>query len=221
MKIERVVLKLHGIKTDDGVTVTLEQSLSDRTKKPFDHLVRRKIPPISSRTRMTCTARCPRMIGPRYISQLTTHTPPCSQAVNLNDTELRTSVCRLHFTETTANNMRKRSKPNPDQRYFAVMASLMAIVDGDTEYPIASVTSDRIIVRASNPGQFEAEMTTLWTRAAVGDGIYYNGMVSPPPDTQRGELSSIHACGTINCKTTVACSRVWVGVGVGTDWMHR
>eukprot|EP00037_Helgoeca_nana_P016974 m.160116 g.160116 ORF g.160116 m.160116 type:complete len:504 (+) comp23780_c0_seq7:101-1612(+) len=136
MKIERVVLKLHGIKTDDGVTVALEQSLSDRTKKPFDHL-----------------------------------------AVNLNDTELRTSVCRLHFTETTANNMRKRSKPNPDQRYFAVMASLMAIVDGDTEYPIASVTSDRIIVRASNPGQFEAEMTTLWTRAAVGDGIYYNGMV--------------------------------------------
>lgn len=29
----------------------------------------------------------------------------------------KVTVGRLHFSETTANNMRKKGKPNPDQRY--------------------------------------------------------------------------------------------------------
>lgn len=31
----------------------------------------------------------------------------------------KVTVGRLHFSETTANNMRKKGKPNPDQRYPA------------------------------------------------------------------------------------------------------
>lgn len=31
------------------------------------------------------------------------------------------SVGRLHFTETTANNMRKKGNPNPAQKYFQLV----------------------------------------------------------------------------------------------------
>ena len=34
---------------------------------------------------------------------------------------VRVSVGRLHFTETTANNMRKKGKPNPGQKYFQLV----------------------------------------------------------------------------------------------------
>lgn len=32
----------------------------------------------------------------------------------------KVTVGRLHFSETTSNNMRKKGKPNPEQRYFQV-----------------------------------------------------------------------------------------------------
>lgn len=32
----------------------------------------------------------------------------------------RVTLGRLHFSETTANNMRKKGKPNPDQRFVNV-----------------------------------------------------------------------------------------------------
>lgn len=91
--------------------------------------------------------------------------------------DYRATVGRLHFTETTSNNMRKRGKPNPDQRYFALVCTVVAVVDDGSVYPLASLTSDKIIVRASNPGQFETEVSTMWTRSADGEGIHFNGNV--------------------------------------------
>ena len=55
-------------------------------------------------------------------------------------------VCRLHFSETTSNNMRKRGKPNPDQRYFQLVVSLCAH-RANTQYLVAAHLSDKIIVR--------------------------------------------------------------------------
>jgi hypothetical protein len=49
---------------------------------------------------------------------------PVPLATLANDVT-KLSVGRLHFTETTANNMRKRGKPNPDQRYFSLVVSLV------------------------------------------------------------------------------------------------
>jgi len=41
---------------------------------------------------------------------------PCLR-VNLPPEQVtKVTVGRLHFSETTANNMRKKGKPNPDQR---------------------------------------------------------------------------------------------------------
>lgn len=62
---------------------------------------------------------------------------------------------RLHFGETTAYNMRKKGKPNPDQRYFRLLVELHATTADNRLVSIFCMESDRIIVRASNPGQFD------------------------------------------------------------------
>lgn len=42
---------------------------------------------------------------------------PCPRRVSLPPEQVtKVTVGRLHFSETTANNMRKKGKPNPDQR---------------------------------------------------------------------------------------------------------
>ena len=56
--------------------------------------------------------------------------------------------------------MRKKGKPNPDQRYFALVVSIAALAGGEL-YTIASHRSENLIVRASNPGQFETEPTLV------------------------------------------------------------
>lgn len=38
----------------------------------------------------------------------------------MNSQVTKVTVGRLHFSETTSNNMRKKGKPNPEQRYFQV-----------------------------------------------------------------------------------------------------
>ena len=43
------------------------------------------------------------------------------------DPVAKVSVGRLHFTETTSNNMRKKGKPNPAQKYFQLVVSKLRI----------------------------------------------------------------------------------------------
>jgi hypothetical protein len=45
--------------------------------------------------------------------------------------------------------MRKKGKPNPDQRFFNLVVSLQAHC-GDTTYTIVAHSSERIIVRVFN-----------------------------------------------------------------------
>lgn len=59
----------------------------------------------------------------------------------------KVTVGRLHFSETTCNNMRKKGKPNPDQRYFYLVVGLHAHCVNGHDYPIVSYASERIIVR--------------------------------------------------------------------------
>lgn len=58
----------------------------------------------------------------------------------------KTTVGRLHFSETTSNNMRKKGKPNPDQRYFYLVVSL-CVSSGDLSYTVIAHASEKIIVR--------------------------------------------------------------------------
>ena len=48
-----------------------------------------------------------------------------------NGTCFQVTVGRLHFAETTSNNMRKKGKPNPAQKYFQlVVRKLCSIPKG-------------------------------------------------------------------------------------------
>ncbi|XP_065911329.1 myelin regulatory factor-like isoform X2 [Dysidea avara] len=91
------------------------------------------------------------------------------------------SVCktigRLHFSETTQFNMRKKGKPNPDQKYFSLVVALIAHTANGATYPVVAHVSERIIVRASNPGTFDNDTDMLWGRAASANSICYMGKV--------------------------------------------
>ncbi|KAF8771004.1 Myelin regulatory factor like protein [Argiope bruennichi] len=136
-KIDHFFLNFNGAKVESpNQTIKVEQSQSDRSKRPF-HPVRLDLVP---------------------------------------DQVSKTTVGRLHFSETTSNNMRKKGKPNPDQRYFYLVVSL-CVASGDLNYTIVAHASERIIVRASNPGQFENDMELSWQRGQSADSIYHAGRV--------------------------------------------
>lgn len=59
----------------------------------------------------------------------------------------KVTVGRLHFSETTSNNMRKKGKPNPDQRYFHLVVGLHAHTADQASYQVVAHASERIIVR--------------------------------------------------------------------------
>ncbi|XP_071974142.1 myelin regulatory factor isoform X4 [Engystomops pustulosus] len=92
------------------------------------------------------------------------------------DQVTKVTVGRLHFSETTANNMRKKGKPNPDQRYFLLVVALQVQAQNQT-FLIAAHSSERIIVRASNPGQFESDSEVLWQRGQLPDTVFHHGRI--------------------------------------------
>ncbi|XP_031671453.1 myelin regulatory factor-like protein isoform X1 [Oncorhynchus kisutch] len=94
----------------------------------------------------------------------------------------RVTLGRLHFSETTANNMRKKGKPNPDQRYFLMVVGLYATVREES-YLLIAFMSERIVVRASNPGQFENDSEVLWQRGQAPDAVVCQGRVGINTDT--------------------------------------
>ncbi|XP_066593418.1 myelin regulatory factor-like protein isoform X2 [Prorops nasuta] len=142
-KISNFQLHFYGVKVESPTqTIRVEQSQSDRSKKPFH--------PVTVE-----------LAGERVT---------------------KVTVGRLHFSETTSNNMRKKGKPNPDQRYFHLVVGLHAHTADQSSYQVVAHASERIIVRASNPGQFESEGSGVgaeggWQRGAAPDSVYHAGRV--------------------------------------------
>uniref|UniRef100_A0A3Q4AT21 Uncharacterized protein n=1 Tax=Mola mola TaxID=94237 RepID=A0A3Q4AT21_MOLML len=95
----------------------------------------------------------------------------------------KVTLGRLHFGETTANNMRKKGKPNPDQRYFQMAVGLYAAAGQDDTFLLTALVSERIIVRASNPGQFEMDGDALWQHGAAQDAVICQGRVGINTDS--------------------------------------
>ncbi|XP_067247368.1 myelin regulatory factor-like protein [Chanodichthys erythropterus] len=143
MPVESFHVKVFGVKLEaQNHFITIEQSQSDRSKKPF-----------------------------------------LPVRVNLpGDKITKVTLGRLHFSETTANNMRKKGKPNPDQRYFMMVVGLYATVKEDSFLLVANV-SERIIVRASNPGQFENDSDVLWQRGQIPESVVCHGRIGINTDS--------------------------------------
>ncbi|XP_062373976.1 myelin regulatory factor-like protein [Sardina pilchardus] len=141
--IDSFHVKVFGMKLEaHSNLITIEQSQSDRSKKPFF--------PVN---------------------------------VNLpGDKITKVTLGRLHFSETTANNMRKKGKPNPDQRYFLMVVGLYASVRGESHLVVAHM-SEKIIVRASNPGQFENDSEVHWQRGQAPDSVVCQGRVGINTET--------------------------------------
>ncbi|XP_069702809.1 myelin regulatory factor isoform X2 [Periplaneta americana] len=142
-KIASFHLHFYGVKVESPTqTIKVEQSQSDRSKKPFHPVL-----------------------------------------VDLQGEQVtKVTVGRLHFSETTSNNMRKKGKPNPDQRYFYLVVGLHAHCADSNNYPIVSHASERIIVRAflfqaSNPGQFESDVELCWQKGHTPESIFHAGRV--------------------------------------------
>ncbi|KAK7864381.1 hypothetical protein R5R35_010977 [Gryllus longicercus] len=137
-KISSFHLHFYGVKVESPTqTIKVEQSQSDRSKKPF-------------------------------------HPVPMDLQV---EQVTKVTVGRLHFSETTSNNMRKKGKPNPDQRYFYLVVGLHAHCADNNDYPVVSHSSERIIVRASNPGQFESDVELCWQKGHTQESIFHAGRV--------------------------------------------
>ncbi|CAH0712941.1 unnamed protein product, partial [Brenthis ino] len=136
-KINNFCIHFYGVKAEDpSQEVRIEQSQSDRTKRPF-------------------------------------HPVP----VELRREGAKITVGRLHFAETTNNNMRKKGRPNPDQRHFQLVVALRAHCS-QADHMVVAHASDRIIVRASNPGQFESDCTENWWQRGVSENsVHFNGRV--------------------------------------------
>ncbi|CAG5119575.1 unnamed protein product, partial [Candidula unifasciata] len=104
------------------------------------------------------------------------------------DQETKMTVGRLHFSETTSNNMRKKGKPNPDQRYFLLVVSLQA-QSGQNQHMLVASVSDKIIVRASNPGQFENDVDAIWQKGQSSESVYHMGKVGVNTDHPEESLT--------------------------------
>ncbi|XP_036107419.1 myelin regulatory factor-like protein [Molossus molossus] len=111
----------------------------------------------------------------------------------------KVTLGRLHFSETTANNMRKKGKPNPEQRYFMLVVGLYA-ANQDQFYLLSAHISERIIVRASNPGQFENDSDALWQRGQVPESVVCHGRVGINTDAPDEALV---VCGNMKVMGTV------------------
>lgn len=95
------------------------------------------------------------------------------------------TVTRLHFCQPTSNNMRRKGMPNPDQRYFSLIAAIMVKTENGMSYCIASNRTPGLIVRASNPRQFSTpesppeQRNDHWSLSGDGEykGIFRHGPV--------------------------------------------
>jgi hypothetical protein len=100
------------------------------------------------------------------------------------------TVPRLHFSETTAGNMRKKGKPNPNQRYFSIILTLVASIEGGHSVPLCAMESERIIVRAANLNVFsENEAPLHWAVGAGPQSIIHFGHVGINTDNPTEALT--------------------------------
>lgn len=103
-------------------------------------------------------------------------------------------VPRLHFCNPTANNMRRKGKANPDQRYFSLVAAVTAVTHSGSSYCVASKRTPGLIVRASNPRQFSTSEET--SPRVASDQLWLTA-----DNTSASPTSPVHRYGQVGINT--------------------
>lgn len=116
------------------------------------------------------------------------------------------TVPRLHFKDTTANNQRKNLRPNPDQKYFNLIVRLYATATDGTTVLMQAFSSERVIVRATNPGSFEPQemIDASWNKN--GGVLSTTGPVVVGKSEPRAQLTvdgDIYASGRVMCPSDI------------------
>ena len=149
-KISQLFLESYAVKAENmSEFVPLEQTEPGRAKLPLTPIMMPTDfdPDLESGSRQNASLSTSSFIGSKSVSDGTQNTR--------STIVLIVNIPRLHFSKTTRNNQRRGTQPNPSQRYFLLVCSLAAkTVDGKFHLLAASY-SRRIVVRASNPAQFE------------------------------------------------------------------
>eukprot|EP00056_Hartaetosiga_gracilis_P006150 m.93567 g.93567 ORF g.93567 m.93567 type:complete len:765 (-) comp12390_c0_seq1:116-2410(-) len=111
---------------------------------------------------------------------------------------VHTSVQRLHFAETTANNSRKNGRVNPDQRYFSLVVALVAETERGHKLPLISHNTDPLVVRTSSNAPTDSN-TQPW-KPCGQSAIFHKGNVGinmDVPDEALCVLGNIRLSGAI------------------------
>ena len=95
-----------------------------------------------------------------------------------NGTCFQVTVGRLHFAETTSNNMRKKGKPNPAQKYFQLVVSQLYFTKNGFQFalniqdglPYIAIIKNRINYMDNWTLVFE--ILKYWTSQNVTSLIY-------------------------------------------------
>lgn len=116
------------------------------------------------------------------------------------------TVPRLHFSETTQNNQRKNLRPNPDQKYFNLVVRLFATATDGTTVLMQAFASERVIVRATNPGSFEPPETIDASWNKNGGVLSTTGPVVVGKSEPRAQLTvdgDIYSSGRVMCPSDI------------------
>lgn len=113
----------------------------------------------------------------------------------------KVTVPRLHFSETTMSNQRKGGKPNPDQRYFILIVRLFAVTEQNEQIIFQMFASEKVIVRATNPGQFEQpDVDFNFTKS--GEVMIYPGKMVIGGDKAIENTSALSVHGNVTISGT-------------------
>eukprot|EP00038_Savillea_parva_P021800 m.36082 g.36082 ORF g.36082 m.36082 type:complete len:567 (-) comp5360_c0_seq1:28-1728(-) len=100
---------------------------------------------------------------------------PLEKQVVHYDQKTRRASCtvpRLHFAMATENNVRKKGRVNPLQRYFQLVVRLVARTTDGADIPIAVLQSEPFIVRATSPKLLQSS-DPLWAPCEHASSAIY------------------------------------------------
>ncbi|KAL0968851.1 hypothetical protein UPYG_G00272690 [Umbra pygmaea] len=124
------------------------------------------------------TVYCGMLGDPKYIKTSEGLQPIDCFYLKLNGVKLEAMNQSINVEQSQSDRSKRPFKP---VLYFMLVVALQAQAHNQS-FTVAAQVSERIIVRASNPGQFESDSEVLWQRGQLPDSVYHHGRVGVNTD---------------------------------------